>query len=470
MRKWTWALALVVGLGAWQTPRADADVKLHGLFTDNMVLQRDMKVPVWGTAKPGETVLVEFQGQKVAATADAKGKWLATLAPLKAGGPFKMTVTDGTKMTTLDNVLVGEVWICSGQSNMEWSLNATRDPKEVIANAKNDQIRLFDVPKTPKKEPQTELGDVAEMKNPPKNRTFAKWLQCTPDSVPGFSGVGYFFGRALEKDLKVPVGLINSSWGGTAAERWTSKPVMESNPQLKGLAGSDLYNGMIVPLEPFAFRGVIWYQGESNAGRAKQYFHLMNALIKNWRDDWKQGDFPFLFVQLAPWDVPKVEGQWAELREAQLLTSLKVPNTAMAVITDAGDPKDIHPKDKAIVGERLALAAEALAYKKNVVYAGPLFDTVKFEGDKAIVAFKNLGGGLQAKGGTLTGFTIAGKDGKFHKAEAQIVENTVVVRSPEVPQPAAVRYGWANYPVVNLYNREGLPASPFRSDFPQDWK
>jgi sialate O-acetylesterase len=395
---------------------------------------------------------------------------MATLPSLKASSSEQLNVHGKNTTIKLTNVLVGEVWICSGQSNMEWSLAQTRDPKDVIAGSANPNIRLFDVPKTPKGTPQTELGNVAEMKNPPKNRTFGKWLLCGPDTVPGFSGVGYYFGRQLQKDLKVPVGLINSSWGGTPAQRWTSKEVMESDPQLKGLKGSDLYNGMIVPLEPFAFRGVIWYQGESNAPNAKQYFHLMNAMIKNWRNDWKQGDFPFLTVQLAPYDNVKTEGQWAELREAQLFTSLKVPNTAMAVITDAGDPKDIHPKDKAIVGERLALAARALAYQEKVIYSGPIFDSVKFDGGQAVVTFKSIGGGLEAKGGPLTGFTVAGPDGKFHKAEAKIVENTVVVRSPEVQQPAAVRYGWANYPVVNLYNREGLPATPFRSDFPQEWR
>ena len=460
---------LLAGLAVCQTPRARADVKLHGLFTDHMVLQRDMKVPVWGTADPGETVTVAINGQKATAKADDKGKWIVTLNPLKAGGPLTMTIDGKNTSIQLNDILVGEVWIASGQSNMEWSMSQIKAENDIEKSA-NSQIRLFDVPKTPNAKPQTELGDPAAIKKPAKGRIFAKWLECSPATTPTFSAVAYYFGRKLENDLRVPVGLINSSWGGTTAERWTSKTAMEANPETKGLKGSDLYNGMIVPLEPFAFRGVIWYQGESNAARAKQYFHLMNTLIKNWRDDWKQGDFPFLTVQLAPWDVPKVEGQWAELREAQLFTSLKTPNTAMAVITDAGDPQDIHPKHKAIVGERLALAAEALAYGKKVEYRGPLFDSVKFEGDKAVLTFKYVGGGLQAKGGPLTGFTIAGKDGKFAKAEATIVENTVVVRSPEVPQPAAVRYGWANYPVCNLYNEEGLPATPFRTDVPDYFK
>jgi sialate O-acetylesterase len=469
VRKATMATVLLAGLAVWQTPRAAAEVKLHGLFQDHMVLQRDMKVPIWGTADPGEMVKVTMNvdGQKTSAaattTADDKGKWMVTLHPMTAGGPITVKVEGKANNIQLTDVLVGEVWICSGQSNMEWSLQQTRDPKDVIANSKNDKIRLFDVPKKPNATPQTELGAASTEKN---GREFGKWLECEPKTVPTFSGVGYFFGRKLEKDLKVPVGLINSSWGGTAAERWTSKAVMENNPELKGAKGSDLYNGMIVPLEPFAFRGVIWYQGESNAAKPKQYFHLMNAMIKNWRDDWKQGDFPFLTVQLAPWEPG---GNWPELREAQLYTSLKVPNSAMAVITDGGDPaapKDIHPKDKAIVGERLALAAEALACGKKVEFIGPQFSGVKFEGDKAILTFKHIGGGLKAKGDVLTGFTIAGKDGKFVKGEATIMENTVVVRSPEVAQPTAVRYGWSAVPVCNLYNAEGLPASPFRTDLP----
>jgi sialate O-acetylesterase len=495
------ASVVLIGLAAWQMPRADAAVKLHGLFSENMVLQRDMPVPVWGIADPDETVRVAIDykpeggfgsgsdsaGRSFTVKADKEGKWSGTLTPMLAGGPFTLTAKSASNSVELKNVMVGEVWIASGQSNMEWPLQQTRDPKDVIAASKNPMMRLFDVPKTPKSTPQTELGNVSEIKNPAANRTFGKWLECDTSTVPGFSAVGYYFGSALQRDLKVPVGIINSSWGGTAAERWTSKAALEANPELNGLKGSDLYNGMIVPLQPFAFRGVIWYQGESNAGRAKQYFYLMNAMIKSWRDDWKHGEFPFLTVQLAPYDAVKVEGQWAELREAQLFTSLKVKNTAMAVITDVGDPKNIHPLDKKPVGERLALAARALVANNRgsfggggagpaspkVEYVGPLFDSIKIDGDKAVLTFKHADNGMMAKGGKggpLTGFTIAGSDGKFVNAEASIVEDKVVVRSPEVPRPAAVRYGWANYPVVNLINREGLPATPFRTDVPDFYK
>jgi sialate O-acetylesterase len=495
MRKAMLATLVVVALAACQTPRAEAEVKLHGLFTDNMVLQRDMPARIWGTADPGEPLRMSISwsfsdkakkadrsgevyatpgpGQMVFSVdkTDKDGKWMCTLGSLKTGGPYTITISGKGNSVTLKNVMVGEVWIASGQSNMEWELYKTRNPDEVAAKSKNPKIRYFDVPKTPKQTAQTDLGDVAEMKKPPAKRTFGKWLECDPSTVPGFSAVGYYFGRALQRDLDVPVGIINSSWGGTHAERWTSKATFDSTPELQGLKGSDLYNGMIVPLQPFAFRGVIWYQGEGNAPQAKQYFYLMNAMIKSWRDDWKQGDFPFLTTQLAGWDQPKVEGEWALLREAQLFTSLKVKNTAMAVTTDIGDPEDIHPKDKEPVGERLARAAKALAYGQKVEYIGPQFDSLKFDGEKAVLTFKHIGGGLMAKGGPLTGFTIAGKDGKFVKAEANIVENTVVVRSPEVPNPVAVRYGWANFPVVNLYSREGgLPASPFRTDVPEFYK
>jgi sialate O-acetylesterase len=434
--------------------QAVAAVKLHGLFTDNMVLQQGAKVPVWGTADANEKVTVSIHDQTVSVTAGKDGKWQLTLKKLKAGGPFDMTVA-ASNTIKLTNVLVGEVWVCSGQSNMEWPVTASRDPKNAIANSKNPLIRLFFTPKTPNKAaPQSELGT---WKGP------TTWLECGPETVPGFSAVGYFFGRDLQRARNVPVGLIQSAWGGTAAERWTSKDVLESTAGLKGLKSSDLYNGMIAPLIPFAIKGAIWYQGESNASQAYQYRTLFPAMIKNWRDDWKQGNFPFLFVQLAPYD--RVKGNtWPELREAQLITAQKVPNTAMVVITDLGDPKDIHPKDKDPVGARLALCAQAIAYHEKVTYSGPEYSRRKIDGNKVVLSFKHVGKGLVAKGGPLTGFTIAGADKEFVKAEAAIEEDKVVVSSPMVAAPVAVRYGWANYPVVNLYNRDGLPASPFRTD------
>lgn len=446
MRKLILALSiaalLIVG-------RVQAAVELHGLFTENMVLQQGTKVPVWGTADNGEKVTVRFQGQELS-TMPKDGKWKVVLENLKPGGPFEFSVND----TKFKNVLVGEVWVCSGQSNMEWSVAASRDPKETIAAADYPTIRLFQVPKTPTATPQAELGD---WKGP------KEWMVCSPQTVPGFSAVGYHFGRHLQKARNVPVGLIQSAWGGTPAEVWTSKETLDNTPGLKGLTGSGQYNGMIAPLIPFAIKGVIWYQGESNASKAYQYRALFPAMIKNWRDAWGQGDFPFLFVQLAPYNGPK-EQTWPELREAQTYTWLTVPNTGMAVITDYGHPTNIHPVDKDPVGERLALCARATAYKEEIPYSGPLYSGMKKAGDRIILSFNHVADGLVAKGGELTGFTIAGKDGTFMNAKATIEGKTVVVESPEVKGPVAVRYGWQNTPVVNLFNSVGLPASPFRTD------
>lgn len=438
---------LVLGLiFAFPTPRSEAAVKLHGLFTENMVLQQGMKVPVWGTADDGEKITVRCQGQESSTVAKG-GKWLVNLQSLKPGGPFEFSVNE----TTFKNVLVGEVWVCSGQSNMEWSIRASRDPEKTIAESTNPRIRLFQTPKTPNAAPQTELGSW---------KGWTSWMECTPENTPGFSAVGYHFGRYLQRARNVPVGLIQSAWGGTAAERWTSKEVLENKFGIK--AGSDLYNGMITPLIPFAIKGVIWYQGESNAGRAHQYRELFPAMIKNWRDAWGEGDFPFLFVQLAPYNNPK-EQTWPELREAQLLTISKLPHTAMAVITDFGHPTDIHPKDKDPVGERLALCARAIAYGEDIPYSGPVYSNMERKGDKIILSFKHVHDGLVAKGGELKGFTIAGKDGNFTEATAKIEGKNVVVQG-KIDTPVAVRFGWHNHPEVNLYNSAGLPATPFRTD------
>jgi sialate O-acetylesterase len=446
-------IALLAGLCCHT--RALAEVKLHGLFTEGMVLQQGAKVPVWGTADADEKVTVSIQGQEVSTTAK-DGKWRVNLKNLKAGGPFEMTVK-GSNTIEFKDVLVGEVWVCSGQSNMEWPVSLSRNPKETIAESKNPNIRLFFTPKTPNNDaPQTELG---------KWKGSTTWLECGPKTVPNFSAVGYFFGRDLQKARNVPVGLIQSAWGGTPAEAWTSKAVLESDPALKGMKGSNLYNGMIRPLIPYAIKGVIWYQGESNAGQANRYRALFSAMIKNWRDDWKQGNFAFLFVQLAPWE-PGGKN-WPELCEAQLQTAQTVANTAMVVITDVGDRTDIHPKDKDPVGARLALCAQAIAYEEKITYSGPEYSGMKVEDNKVILSFKHIGKGLVAKGGPLTGFTIAGADKSFIKAEATIQEDTVVVTSPMVDRPMAVRYGWASFPVVNLWNRDGLPATPFRTDCPR---
>jgi sialate O-acetylesterase len=514
---------MVSCLACTHAPSALGACQPHTLFSDGMVLQQGMKVPVWGTADDNERVTVQFQNQEVATTAK-HGRWMLRLENLKAGGPFEMTIT-ASNTIRIKNVLVGEVWICSGQSNMEFPVSACANAKEAVADSKNPMIRLFTVPHR--------TGFV------PRHSLKGAWKECEPHTVGDFTAVGYFFGRDLQKALGVPVGLIETSWGGTLCEAWTSRRALEQHPDFKDLAtrdaqpweryaqalrkyeqarqrsedaiaepegaksptsarrkrasnsgtknakpaprppqppvnpahdpnmASSLYNGMLAPLIPYAIRGAIWYQGESNADRAYQYRTLFPNMIRNWREDWAQGDFPFLFVQLAPWrEIVKEpqESAWAELREAQLLTSLHVPHTGMAVITDVGDEKDIHPRQKEPVGARVALAALAIAYGRPVAYSGPVYESIKVEGGKAILTFKHVGGGLVAKDGPLNGFAIAGDDRKFTNAQAEIHGSEVIAWSPKISRPVAVRYGWANYPLGNLWNKDGLPASPFRTD------
>lgn len=506
---------------------ARAEVKLHGLFSDNMVLQRDAAVPIWGWADDGERVTVEFRGKKVSTKAK-RGTWMVKLGKLEAGGPDELKVI-GKNSISLKNVLVGEVWIASGQSNMEWPMRSSFEPWGDITNADNPKLRLYTVPKLKANEP---VKDVA-----------SAWKETSPSSVSNFSAVAYYFGAFLQKELGVPVGLIHTSWGGSPAEVWMREEILASNrdykrdildaylPQKKkfeeqlaqfekeqaeaksegkpftkrrpgaGWKPSELYNGMIAPLIPYAFKGAIWYQGESNAGRAHQYRTLFADMVRNWRKDWDQGDFPFLQVQLAPFmaikDKPD-ESTWAELREAQNLATKILPNVGVAVITDQGNPKDIHPVWKKPVGFRLSLAARAMAYGQDIHYSGPVYRGMKVMDDKIVLTFDHIGEGLSAgvlrpddaraiglenkpglkfnadKGlivSPLVGFAIAGEDRKFVWATAEVIGDQVVVSSPEISKPVAVRYGWADYPVVNLYCAPGvgepdLPASPFRTD---DW-
>jgi sialate O-acetylesterase len=508
-------------LAATLAPAARADVALSPLFTDHAVLQRDKPIPVWGTADPGESVRVSLNNEtNSAATAQANGdgKWLAQLPPLPAGGPFTMTI-QGKNRVQLKDLLIGEVWICSGQSNMEWALRNSFDAQKDIAAAANPKIRLFTVTKA--------------IASAPADKVKGKWLECTPETVPNFSAVGYYFGRDLQKTLDVPVGLIHTSWGGTPAEAWTSKEALDAVPALKHYhvelaeriskydpakakenyaaamtkykearatyeteaakanaegkkppqpprvptlqaspdrspnAPSVLYNAMIAPLVPYGIRGAIWYQGESNAGRAYEYQTLFPAMIQDWRTRWMQGDFPFLAVQLAPYrkivNEPS-DSDWAELRDAQLLATKKLSHVGMAVITDVGEENDIHPRKKEPVGGRLALLARKMAYGQDIVAMGPVYSKKRTEGNRVVLAFDNVGAGLESRGPKLTGFTIAGSDKVFHTADAEIRGDTVVVSSPSVEKPVAVRFGWANYPVVNLWNKDGLPAAPFRTD------
>jgi sialate O-acetylesterase len=418
---------------------ARADVKLPAVLGSHMVLQRDKPLPIWGTDDPGEEVTVEFAGQTKNARADDKGHWKVTLEPVKADTKAHELTVKGKNTIKLEDILIGEVWVGSGQSNMEWSLAASSKPKETIAAAKHADIRLFHVPKIQTNEPSADVK--------------AAWKACTPTNVPAFSAVLYHFGVRLEKEVRVPIGLINSSWGGSPIEPWTVTD--------KGSGG--MYNGMIAPLMPFAIRGVIWYQGESNVGQGLKYRDRKEALIKGWRKVWGQ-EMPFYFVQIAPWS-GYGKGSLPLLWEGQV-ASLKIPNTGMAVTTDlVDDIKDIHPKNKFDVGNRLALWALAKTYgKTDLVYSGPLYSSMKIDGNKIILSFAHTGTGLKSRDDKpLTEFEIAGEDGKFIPAEATIEGNTVVVHAKEVEKPTQVRFGWSNTANPNLMNKEGLPASPFRT-------
>lgn len=624
---------------------ARAEIKLPNVFSSNMVLQRDIPIKIWGWAEKKEKITIIFHGDTTSFKADKKGKWSAELKALPAGGPFEMII-QGENEIKLSNILMGDVWICSGQSNMEWPISATNNAEEEIANSTYPRIRLFTVQKKTSTKPLEDCESEG-------------WMVCGPETVPAFSAVGYFFGRKLNQDLDVPIGLLHTSWGGTNVETWTSAQSIEKIegfegvvkeleefdeesmvakqrekieaitgplpdedqgmegdkalwasektnysswkemeiPQLWESAGlvnldgiiwfqkefdlervdllgeieiylgpiddSDitflngkeigrtiqkynelriykpakenlkvgknilvvrvedtgggggiygsaddmyvklknkkialsgtwkykigrgdftvgvgpnsmpalLYNAMINPIISFGIKGAIWYQGESNAGRAYQYRTTFPNMISNWRESWNLGDFPFLFVQLANFmepDKQPVESAWAELREAQNMT-LSLPNTGMATIIDIGEADDIHPKNKQDVGRRLALSALKVAYGQEVVHSGPTYKKMNIEGNKVTISFENLGSGMYLKNkyGYVNGFTVAGKDKVFHWAQAEISGDKIIVTCKEVSNPVAVRYGWANNPDdLNLYNLEGLPAVPFRTD---DW-
>jgi sialate O-acetylesterase len=626
-----------------------ADVSMPYVFSSNMVLQRNIEIPVWGWASPGERINITLGEQKIRTKAEESGKWFVKLPAMKAGGPYEMIV-DGKNQIRFTNIMIGDVWVCSGQSNMEWRVLQSNNAEDEIASANHPNIRLFTVPNKIDKEPQN-------------NTDPTEWLACTPEVIGSFSAVGYFFGRKLNKDLDIPIGLINTTWGGTESESWTSAESIQDDPdfaeELKklksldmdkaneerekefenwlqafreldagyddgvylwassdydylgwdqmelpglwedlGLEGLDgvvwfakevdlsdqeiengfelnlgpiddsdivwvngskvgetfniynrnrryqvtsevlkqgvntivvrvedyaggggiygdknqmylesngskislagmwkykvgtnkmpsgmprgdfgpnsyptlLFNAMINPLLPYGIKGAIWYQGESNAGRAYQYRRIFPMMITDWRSHWGQGNFPFLFVQLANFMQPKdppAESTWAELREAQTMT-LSLPSTGMATIIDIGEADDIHPTNKQDVGKRLALSAYKIAYGKDIVYTGPTYESMKIEGNKVYIKLSNTGSGLDVRDpyGYLKGFTVAGKDKTFHWAKAQKVDDTtVVVYSEMVSSPVAVRYGWADNPHdLNLYNKEGLPANPFRTD------
>jgi len=470
---------------------------LPRLFSDNMVLQEGASVPIWGWGPDGAIVTVRFQKQ-IVSTRVKDGKWLVRLGGLKPGGPDTLTISSGNSIV-LKNVLVGEVWLASGQSNMEFPLKQSHAAAADIFSSANPMIHWLKVPKARMDSPANDIG--------------ASWTECNPDTAPNFSAVAYYFARDLQKALHAPIGVIESDWGGTPAEVWMQRAFLQANPRYrtevfdawivaedkyerslaaynqekseakdKGMEFTnaaprrpwkpgELYNGMIAPLAGCAIKGVLWYQGESNVGSAEdawQYHTLFPDLIRNWRTVWDEGAFPFLLVQLAPFgDIQQrpSESSWASVREAQLKAAKLLPKVAMAVITDVGDQHNIHPTQKQPVGGRLALAARGIAYHQAIEYSGPVYKRAKIEKNQIVLTFDHLGGGLEARGGDLTGFAICGPDRKFVWANAEIKGlDKVLVHSTAVAHPIAVRYGWASYPVVNLWNKAGLPASPFRTD------
>lgn len=484
-----------------------AEVKLPSIFSDNMVLQQGIPVRVWGLADAGENVIVTFLNQKKTTITDEQGKWSLFLDTLAYGGPFELIVS-GKNTIKYSNVMVGEVWLCSGQSNMEWPVSLSQDAAQEILKSIYPKVRLFKVRRNAKSQPEEDVT--------------GNWDNCEPVYVSGFSAVAYYFGTELYMNLDVPIGLIDASWGGSAAEAWIDIDVLKSriefNPLIKKwedclekfvsmehimdtinsyymsvhnwlkatefasknkttlpqppiipeclecstpLGG--MYNGMIAPINPFSIRGVIWYQGESNADH-EDYELLFPTLIENWRTARDQGDFPFLFVQIAPFGSFYKKDNAARLREAQLMTYQNVCNTGMVVTMDIGDVNDIHPRNKKEVGRRLALWALADTYRqKGIVKSGPIYKSMSVEGNKVKIHFDYTGGGLIAQNMDSLGFEISGKDQVFIPASCDIMGDHVLVYAESIKKPVAVRYGWGNAPRACLFNKEGLPASPFRT-------
>ena len=481
-----------------------ADVTLPSIIADNMVLQQKTSAPLWGFASPNEkiTLTASWQRHSQSTTADNQGNWKINIKTPKASGPHTITIkADNT--ITLNNVMTGEVWLCSGQSNMQWTMTKTNNAQQEIDAAKYPNIRLFHVER--------------ESSKTPKTNCTGSWNQCTPESVKNFSAVAYFFGRHLHKELDTPIGLVHSSWGGTPAEAWTRRDFIENEEDLRHMLKrmkrinnefpqakkqydialnkwqqqateakkqnkkaprkptlplgpdyhkhpSHLYNAMIAPLVPYAIQGAIWYQGESNRNEPYTYRKLFPTMIKSWRADFNCGNFPFYYVQIAPYNYNEKDPVGAEIREAQFMT-LSLPNTGMAVTMDIGNPKDIHPKNKQDVGKRLALWALAKNYDRaDLAFSGPIYKSYKIQSSKIRLYFDHTNGGLVAKDGQLTDFTIAGQDRIFTPASATIDGNTILVASDKVSNPIAVRFAWTNAAQPNLFNGADLPASSFRTD------
>lgn len=499
-----------------------AQIKPNSLFNDHMVLQREVPIPVWGTASANESVTVSFNDKSVTVKADTNGNWMAKFPKQKAGGPYKMEIS-GNNRIVYNDVYVGDVWLCSGQSNMDMTVaKETRywcgviNEAEEVANAKFPLIRFFDVEYAPSQTVKT--------------NAVAKWEVCSPETVGHQSAVAYFFAREIYLKYKIPVGLLTSSYGASTAETWISKEALEAQPNLKPLldtyaakmdkfvadstvtmskyradlakfkgdlavsqaAAGDVnakvrkapgnpdpandqhnpfvcYNGMIAPLAPYAIKGALWYQGESNGPSAKLYREIMETLIADWRSKFQVGDFPFLYVQLAnygkPMQKPVEDGSMMTVREAQL-QNLSVKNTGMVVaIENAGDePGNIHPKNKQAIGYRLGLIARAKAYGEKINYSGPVYKSYKLNNNTVELSFDYVGKGLVAKDNKLTGFAICGEDKKWVTANAEIKGEKIIVSSPEVAKPVAVRYCWGTNPPASLMNKDGLWTSHFRTD------
>lgn len=434
-------------------------LRMSMLFTDNAVLQRGKPLPVFGTSIPGDTITLRFNGQTSTATADAKGDWRVTLGAMTAGGPYDMVV-EGESAITVRNVMIGDVWVCSGQSNMAFSLSEVTNASVEVANANYPNIRLLTLWQSGARNPI--------------DYAIGNWQVCTPQSASGFSAVAYFFGRDVYTSLNpsVPIGLINSSFGGTRAETWTSvqalaaSGVSPSDMEASwGLLGNgELFNGMINPLLSFPITGVNWYQGESNSNKGTVYDRLLTGLIGDWRARWGMGVFPFQIVQLPNMEGDWGGGPWPVIREAQL-KMLGLPNTALAVTIDCGTNNDVHPKNKAPVGHRLALAALAKVYGQGIEHSGPLLRQMSSEADGWLrIDFDHAAGLMDATGLPLQGFEVAGDDGVYYTAAAQISGNAARVQNASVPAPRYVRYAWSNTPAAELFNSDLLPASPFLGD------
>ncbi|MCA9105616.1 MAG: sialate O-acetylesterase [Pirellulaceae bacterium] len=448
---------------------AMAETKLPAVLSDHMVVQRGKPIQVWGWDDPGTEVTVSLGDETRTAKADDNGRWAVQLEARQAGGPHEIKVV-GSSERTLTDILIGDVWLCSGQSNMEWTVAGSDNAQAEIAAADHPTIRHIKIPHVPSAEPQSDVGSPG-------------WTVCGPSTVGEYTAVGYFFARHIQTEVDVPIGLIGSNWGGTRIEPWIPPQGFQSIPELKDITDQldnfpsvndqgqvnhqtplALYNGMISPLLPYEIRGAIWYQGESNNGEGMLYHHKMRALINGWRDLWHNDDLPFYFVQLAPFRYGRPD-QLPGIWEAQTAT-LEVPHTGMAVTTDITMLQDIHPRNKQDVGKRLALWALADSYgKTDLVYSGPLYREMKTDGNKVVLHFDHVGSGLKSLDGeALTWFTIAGEDGNFVEAKAEIAGDTVVVWADGVAAPKAVRMGWHEEATPNLGNAEGLPASPFRTD------